>query len=75
MLRHRSAGYIASTVVHYLLACGFRVRGTVRDSKNEKKTAFLRALPGSERLELVSADLTSDAGWDEAVKDCPLICT
>lgn len=52
---------------------GYRVRGTVRSLK--KKTEHLTNLvPGAaHRLELVEADLTSDAGWAEAVAGCDYI--
>lgn len=48
---------------------GYRVRGTVRDvAQGEALRAAMTAhgMDGK-RLELITADLTSDAGWDEAV--------
>ena len=38
----RFAGYIATHIVQQLLQKGYRVRGTVRDPTNEKKTKVLR---------------------------------
>lgn len=69
------SGYIGSWTAYVLLKLGYRVRGTVRSLKNEKKVAFLRDLcPGSDhKLELVEADLSSDEGWDKAVEGCTYI--
>jgi dihydroflavonol-4-reductase len=52
-----ASGFIGGHVVATLLARGYRVRGTVRSTKDPKKVADLTALPGAERLELVEADL------------------
>lgn len=51
------------------------MRGTVRSLSNPKKVQHLRELcPGAtHELELVEADLNSDHGWDDAVKDCTYI--
>lgn len=70
-----ASGFIASWVAHTALKVGYRVRGTVRSLANEQKIAHLRDLcPGSRhKIELVEADLTSDAGWDEAVRGCHYI--
>lgn len=63
-----ASGFIGSHVVSILLQRGHRVRGTVRSVAKEKEIAHLRALPGAkERLELVEAELLSDAGWDVAM--------
>ncbi|CAM6085583.1 unnamed protein product [Calypogeia fissa] len=63
-----ASGFVASWLVKRLLEDGYRVRGTVRDPNNEKKTAHLRALPGAkERLELVQADLLTEGSFDAAV--------
>ncbi|CAE7384049.1 TKPR1 [Symbiodinium sp. KB8] len=63
-----ASGFVGSHCVRVLLAGGFRVRGTVRDPKDDAKTAPLRELEGaSDRLELVAANLMKDDGWTEAV--------
>ena len=49
-----AAGFIGSHVVRELLEQGHSVRGTVRNPANAE---FLKALPGSERLEIVQMDL------------------
>lgn len=69
------SGFIASWVAFAALKVGYRVRGTVRSLANESKVRHLRDLcPGSKhKLELVEADLTSDAGWAEAVRGCQYV--
>jgi nucleoside-diphosphate-sugar epimerase len=54
-----SAGFIGGWIVRLLLDKGYRVRACVRDTSDEEKTGFLRAMPGfaSGRLTLHSADL------------------
>ncbi|RDI51115.1 NAD-dependent epimerase/dehydratase family protein [Nocardia mexicana] len=57
------SGYLGGHIAADLLAHGYRVRGTVRSV-----TAELAAqLPD---VELVTADLTDDAGWADAAADC-----
>jgi nucleoside-diphosphate-sugar epimerase len=67
-----ATGYIAGHCIRELIEHGYRVRGTVRSLADPKKTEHLRRL-AAERggaLELVEADLTADAGWQEAVAGC-----
>jgi dihydroflavonol-4-reductase len=70
-----ATGYIASHIVKQLLDLGYRVRATVRNLKDEKKTAPLRALDVSQRslLELVEADLTNEACWSSVVRECTFV--
>uniref|UniRef100_A0A914V267 Signal recognition particle subunit SRP72 n=1 Tax=Plectus sambesii TaxID=2011161 RepID=A0A914V267_9BILA len=68
-----ASGYLATHCVQQLLNAGYKVRGTVRSVKNEEKIAPLKALKGSERLQLVEADLTSEDGWDSALKDVTFV--
>jgi nucleoside-diphosphate-sugar epimerase len=69
------SGFIGSHAIVQLLAAGHQVRTTVRNLKRE---ADIRAMlrnggePGS-RLSFVAADLTSDAGWAEAVAGCEYV--
>jgi putative NADH-flavin reductase len=64
-------GFLASHIVKQLLERGYRVRGTVRSTKDEAKTNFLKELPGAKkRLELVDANLTDAGAFDEAFEDC-----
>ena len=65
-----ASGFVAKHLVGQLLAAGYRVRGTVRgQSKVPGIWEAVRALaPGRETaLELVEADLLSDAGWPDAM--------
>jgi dihydroflavonol-4-reductase len=62
------SGYLASWLAKFLLDEGMRVRGTVRSLQDAERLAALEALlPG---VDLVAADLRSDAGWAEAVAGC-----
>lgn len=70
------SGFIGSHAIVQLLAAGHQVRTTVRNLKRESDVrAMVRnggAEPGS-RLSFVAADLTSDAGWAEAVAGCEYV--
>lgn len=66
------SGYIAGFCLARLLQEGWKVRTTVRSLARE---AELRAAVGKlveigDRMEVVAADLTADAGWHEAVRGC-----
>lgn len=65
-----ASGFVAKHLIGQLLAAGHRVRGTVRgQGKVPGIWEAVRVLaPGQEAgLELVEADLLSDAGWSEAM--------
>lgn len=50
-------GFIGSMAVKMLLERGYKVRATVRDKSDEKKTNDLRLLPNADtHLELLSLD-------------------
>jgi dihydroflavonol-4-reductase len=68
-------GFIALHVAKNLLDAGYRVRGTARSTESGEKARSALKNTGADvsRLEIVTADLGSDAGWDEAVRDCPYI--
>ena len=59
-----ASGYIAGFVIRQLIAEGWAVRGTIRSLA---RAGEVRATLGAPDLELVAADLTSDAGWAEAI--------
>ncbi|WP_067530992.1 SDR family oxidoreductase [Nocardia crassostreae] len=59
-----ASGYMAWHIISELVGHGYRVRGTVRS------LARSGTLPHLPEVELVEADLTSDAGWAAAVADC-----
>ena len=63
------SGFVASWCIAELLERGYRVRTTIRSLSKEpdvRGAASLVTDPG-ERLGCVVADLTTDAGWDEAM--------
>ena len=64
------SGFVGGHVALALLKAGFRVRGSVRDlSKTEKvRTALAKVGGDMNRLEFVTLDLNSDAGWTEAMQ-------
>ena len=68
------SGFIAAHVVRELLEGGYRVRGTVRSTKNLDKYSYLTSLPGAEeRLELVEAELLNEGSYDSAVMGCEYV--
>jgi len=69
------SGFIAAHVTERLLTRGYAVRGTVRNKIKGQKAVDKLAAQGVDisKLELVEADLGSDNGWQEAVKDCRYI--
>ncbi|WP_405057254.1 NAD-dependent epimerase/dehydratase family protein [Kribbella sp. NBC_01505] len=58
-------GYVGGWAIVALLERGYDVRTTVRSL--EKADAVRAAVGASERLEFAAADLTKDAGWDDAM--------
>lgn len=70
-----AGGFIGVHVVRALLKHGFRVRGTARNAKNESKTKHIRECYPEAKcpVEIVEADLLSDAGWADAVRGCRYI--
>lgn len=65
-----ATGFIASHTILALINKGYEVRGTARSaSKAEQLNATLSAYAGKPiEVELVSADLTKDDGWAEAME-------
>ena len=66
------SGFIAGHCILQLLAQGYPVRTTVRSLKRERAVRDVLAVDGEE-LSFVAADLTSDAGWAEAVAGCDFV--
>jgi dihydroflavonol-4-reductase len=64
------SGYIAGFCILKLLDEGWAVRGTLRTLSKEAAARVVLSEAGadSERLAFVSADLSSDAGWADAVR-------
>lgn len=70
-----ASGFIAQHVVLRLLADGFRVRGTVRSAlrADDVRAVIAEHHGDTDRLEMVTADLQSDDGWDAAVRGCRFV--
>ena len=68
-------GYIASHVTTRLLEKGYAVRGTVRNKAKGRRILAAMAQTGADvsKVEMIEAELGSDAGWTDAVKDCRFI--
>ncbi len=60
-----AGGYIAAHIIKQLLEFGYKVRGTLRSIKDEKKTFPLKNLVANPKheLELVEADLLNESSW------------
>jgi nucleoside-diphosphate-sugar epimerase len=67
-----SAGFIGGWVVRQLLDEGYRVRACVRDTNDEDKAGFLKAMPGyaSGRLTLHTANLDEAGCFDDIFRGC-----
>lgn len=66
-------GFIAQHCIIALLRAGYRVRTTVRSPAREAEVrAYLKVggVDPGDRLDVVAADLTADAGWPQAVAGC-----
>jgi nucleoside-diphosphate-sugar epimerase len=63
-------GFLGGWCIATLLERGYDVRTTVRDLKREqavRDTVAASGVDAGDRLTVLAADLTSDAGWPEAV--------
>ena len=70
------SGFIAVHTILQLLAAGHRVRTTVRTADRSKDVlAMLRqgGAPSTDDVRFFTADLTSDAGWADAVVGCDYV--
>jgi nucleoside-diphosphate-sugar epimerase len=69
------SGYIGGWCVIALLQQGYRVRATVRNLSREGqvRAALGKAVELGDNLSFHAADLTADAGWDEAVAGCDYV--
>src|SRR3954468_10790358 len=63
------SGFLGGWCVIELLRRGYEVRTTVRslDREPQVRAAVTSEVDPGDRLTVVAADLTSDAGWPEAV--------
>ena len=69
------SGFLGGWCIVSLLEEGYSVRTTIRDlaREGEVRAAAAAATDAGERLEVVAADLTSDARWPEAVAGCDYV--
>jgi nucleoside-diphosphate-sugar epimerase len=70
------SGFIGAHCIVQLLEAGYMVRTTVRNLAREEEVRTMIRQGGvepGERLEVFAADLTSDAGWPEAVTGCAYV--
>jgi nucleoside-diphosphate-sugar epimerase len=69
------SGFLGSHCIVALLREGYRVRTTVRslERSDEVRAMVRRGGQDPAGLELVTADLTADAGWAEAVAGCAYV--
>lgn len=69
------SGYIGGWCVIGLLQQGYVVRTTVRNLSREAevRAALGKIVDPGDRLSFHAADLTADAGWDEAVDGCDYV--
>lgn len=67
-----ASGFIAEYCLAELLRAGYAARGTIRNlaRAGDVRTALAHTGVDASALEFAAADLTSDAGWDEAVAGC-----
>ncbi len=70
-----ASGFIALHCILQLLEQGYRVRGTLRTPSREAalRAIFARYVDADDRIEFVTADLSQDAGWAEAVAGCTYV--
>ncbi|HEX3887038.1 MAG TPA: aldehyde reductase [Phenylobacterium sp.] len=69
------SGYIGGWCVAGLLQQGYVVRTTVRDLAKEAtvRASLAKIVDPGNRLSFHAANLTADAGWDEAVQGCDYV--
>ena len=68
-------GFVATWCIVRALEQGFDVRTTVRSGSKEPRlrSILAGAVDAGDRLEVVTADLTSDSGWSDAVAGCTYV--
>jgi len=70
------SGFIGAHCILQLLSAGYRVRTTVRSLEREAGVRAMLKIGGAEpgqALSFAAADLTSDAGWPEALAGCDFV--
>ncbi|MGH2864845.1 MAG: SDR family oxidoreductase [Solirubrobacteraceae bacterium] len=69
------SGFLGGWCVVAALKDGYRVRATVRDLAREREVreCIASQIDAGDRLELLRADLTEDAGWTDAMAGCDYV--
>ncbi len=69
------SGFVAQWVIAGLLKRGYAVRTTLRSAAKEAavRAAIAAEVDAGDRLSFAQADLTSDAGWDDAAAGCAYV--
>ena len=66
-----AAGYVGSWITRLCLDRGYAVKACVRNVDDERKTAFLKAMPEyRDKLTLHSADMTLEGAYDDIFPGC-----
>ena len=66
-----AAGYVGSWITRLCLDRGYSVKACVRSVDDERKTAFLKAMPEyGDKLTLHSADMTLEGAYDDIFPGC-----
>ena len=70
-----ASGFIAMHCILKLLEKGYKVRGTLRSPERETglRKTFMKHTSVNDRLEFITTNLKTDAGWDDAVKGCQYV--
>ncbi|MET4140787.1 nucleoside-diphosphate-sugar epimerase [Pedobacter sp. UYP1] len=69
-------GFVGIHAIHQLLQKGYQVKTTIRSLDRKKEILAMLKTAGIiqfDKLKFIEADLTRDANWDEAVKDCDYV--
>lgn len=69
-------GFVGVHAILQLLQKGYKVKTTLRSFKRKEEVLDMLRLGGLadfENLRFIEADLTKDANWDEAAKDCTYV--
>jgi len=66
-----ATGFIASELIHQLLAKGYTVRGTVRNLADKSKYAYLQQMGG--KFIPYEADLLVEGSFDKAFDGCSIV--
>jgi dihydroflavonol-4-reductase len=70
------SGFIGAHCILQLLNAGYRVRATLRSLERETAVRAMLKAGGAgkgEKLSFAAADLTSDAGWPQALAQCNFV--